>query len=125
MDRLGAGGARGLDERGDVEVALASRCRPDAHRLVGLAHVARGGIRIGVDRHGADVHAPRGAEDAAGDLAAVGDQEALDHARAYMRKTPKGCASYGALRVTASASDNTRRVSRGSMTPSSHRRAEE
>ncbi|MNE58538.1 hypothetical protein D3C80_1535740 [compost metagenome] len=41
----------------------------------------------------------------------------------YMRNTPKRVSSMGALRVAASPRASTRRVSAGSITPSSHRRA--
>jgi len=82
MDRLGSARARRLEECGDVEIAVARRGRAQTPRLISLTHVS--GVRVGIriDRDGADVHAPCGAEDAAGDLAAVGDQETLDHARA-------------------------------------------
>ena len=42
---------------------------------------------------------------------------------AHMRKTPKRVFSIGALRLAESASARTRRVSAGSMIPSSQRRA--
>ena len=41
----------------------------------------------------------------------------------YMRNTPKRVSSIGALRLAARLSASTRRVSAGSITPSSHRRA--
>jgi len=41
----------------------------------------------------------------------------------YMRNTPKRCFSMGALNEADSASPSTRRVSAGSITPSSHNRA--
>jgi hypothetical protein len=37
------------------------------------------GIGIAVDRHGRNPYAPRGAHDAAGDLAAVGDKDLFEH----------------------------------------------
>ncbi len=132
MDRLRAAGARRSDDAADVEVALARGRRTQAPRLIGRAHMAGPGIGIRIHRHRAQPEAPRGAEDAAGDLAAVGDQQALDHAdipsleRPYIRSTPKRCgSSAGALRTAASDSASTRGVSCGSMTPSSHSRAEE
>ena len=46
------------------------------------------------------------------------------HGRApHMRNTPNRVSSMGALRVADSPSASTRRVSAGSITPSSHRRA--
>jgi len=43
--------------------------------------------------------------------------------RSYMRNTPYLCGSIGALSDAEIANPNTRRVSAGSMMPSSHRRA--
>jgi hypothetical protein len=45
------------------------------HRLVGHLDMQRLGIGIGIDRDGATPRRARGADDAAGDLAAIGDQE--------------------------------------------------
>ena len=81
MDCLGAGRLGRGDDGLDVQVALDGRRRPDAPRLVGLRHVRRSGIGIGVDRHRGDAHAPRRAHDAAGDLAPVGDQDLSEHRR--------------------------------------------
>ena len=55
------------------------------HRLVGFGH--EGGVGVGVDEHGdgADAHRVGGADDAAGDLAAIGDQ---DRGEAHSRNTP-------------------------------------
>ena len=80
-----AGCARCGEDARRIEVAVARRRWPDPHRLVRLAHVARVRVRVGVHRHGADAQAARGAEDAAGDLAAVGDQQTLDHERVPAR----------------------------------------
>src|SRR5262249_54600143 len=82
VNRLGATRARCLEERCDVEIALTRGWGPQAPRLIGLTHVPCVRVGIRIDRDGADVHAPCGAEDAAGDLAAVGDQKTLDHAGA-------------------------------------------
>ena len=81
VDRRGGARACRFEECGDVEIALARGGGTQAPRLISLAYVPRVRIGIRVDRHGADVHAPCGAEDAAGDLAAVGDQQTFDHAR--------------------------------------------
>ena len=40
-------------------------------------------VGVGIDRDGRDPHAPRGLDDAAGDFAAIGDQNALEHAVQY------------------------------------------
>jgi hypothetical protein len=68
MDGLGAGGQRRADDLVDHQVGLARRRRADAHRLVGQAHMAGAGIGLGIHGDGADAHAPRGLDDAAGDL---------------------------------------------------------
>ena len=82
----------------------------------------RVGVGFGIDGDRRDAHAPRGAGDAAGDLAAIGDQEGAEH-RAYIRNTPKRVGSIGAFNAADSARPSTRRVSAGSMMPSSHSRA--
>ena len=45
------------------------------HRLVRLPDVQRLRVGVRIDRDGADAEAPRGADDPAGDLAAIGDEE--------------------------------------------------
>ena len=79
VDRLAGARARGLQDPFDVEVTLTRRCRPDLDRLVRHAHVQRTTIGLGVDRDRAQPESPRGADDAAGDFAAVGDEEAGEH----------------------------------------------
>ena len=49
------------------------------HCLVGAAHVERLGIGIRIDCDGGDPHLTRGADDAAGDFAAIGDQYFFQH----------------------------------------------
>ena len=75
MDGVGAARARGVEQRLDVQIALARRRRADRDRLVGEPHVRRVGVGLGVDRDGRDAHRAAGADDAHGDLAAVGDQD--------------------------------------------------
>ena len=79
MNRLGTGGARGANDGLDVEITLGRRRRTDAHSLVGLTHMTRGCIRVGINGNRADTHPAGSAEDAAGDLATVGHEEAADH----------------------------------------------
>ena len=127
VDGLGAAGARRGEDARHVEVAVARAARdPGARASSASAHVARVRVGIGVHRDGAHAEAARGAEDAAGDLAAVGDQQALDHAP---RLHPEDAEARRVLRARGAPrpSDraSTRRVSSGSMTPSSHSRAEE
>src|SRR5258706_7104336 len=84
MDRVGRGDLGGADDRGNMQVALRGRRRPDAPRLVGEAHVqrARVGLRVHGDRLDAELAAR--ANDAQRDLAAIGDEDLLKH-RATLR----------------------------------------
>ena len=50
------------------------------HRLVGHLDVQRVGIGVGIDRDRRDAHLARGLDDAAGDFAAIGDQDLTEHA---------------------------------------------
>ena len=66
---------------GDVEVAVARRRRADADALVGQPHMHRLGVGGGVHGDGGDAQLAAGALDAKRDLAAVGDQDLLEHCR--------------------------------------------
>ncbi len=50
------------------------------HRLVSHIHMHGVVIGIRIDRHCLDAHPARGFHDAAGDFAAIGDQDFLEHA---------------------------------------------
>ncbi len=102
-----------------VEIAFARRRGAQAHGVVGLDHERRVRVGVGIDRHRVHAQAAGGADDAAGDLAPVGDEKALDH---HMRNTPKRASGIGALSEAASARPSTSRVWAGSMIPSSHSR---
>ncbi len=79
MHGVGAGDLAGREQGGNVEVAVARRRRPDAHALVGETHMHGIGVGGGVhgDRRNAELLA--GAQDAQRDLAAIGDQDFLEH----------------------------------------------
>jgi hypothetical protein len=79
VDRLGAGLLAGRDDLVGDEVRLAARRRTDQDRLVGQLDVQRVAIGFGIHRDGRDVHPPRRLDDATGDLAAVGNQDLLEH----------------------------------------------
>ena len=79
MDRLGAGLLGGLDDLLDVQVALGRHRRADQEGLVGLAHVRRVAVDLRVDGDRADAHLLQRAGDPDRDLAAVGDQDLLEH----------------------------------------------
>ena len=63
----------------DVQVTFAGRCRADAHRLVSFPDVGRAGVGVGEHRNGCHPHAAQGADDPAGDGAAVSDQDLVEH----------------------------------------------
>src|SRR5690606_15386799 len=127
VDRLRAGTPRCRQDRLAAQVTLARRCRTDMDRFVGEAHMARRAIGVRIHRDSRDAEPAAGGDHPAGDLAAVGDQDLVEHARGLLavhrRKTPKRVAWAGALSAADNPSANTRRVSAGSITPSSHRRA--
>ena len=74
MQRLGGGCLRRLDKGGNIEVACGSVGGADAHGRIGETRMQRVCIGVGVDRDDAHAEPLRRAGDAAGDLAAVGDQ---------------------------------------------------
>ena len=80
MDRVGAGDLAGREQGGDVEIALARRRRADADALVGEPHMHGIGIGGRMDRDGGDAELLGGAQHAQRDLAAVGDQDLVEHA---------------------------------------------
>ena len=79
VHRVRPGGPGRLHHRLDVEIALRRRGRTHAHRRVRHPHVRGAFVRLGVDRRDGDPHAARGPRDAAGDLAPVRDEDALEH----------------------------------------------
>ncbi len=79
MDRLGIGDLGRGDDRRDVEVAFQGRGRPDAHRLVGHAHVLEVAVHGGMHRDRLDPEAVAGPQDAQRDLAAIGDDDLVQH----------------------------------------------
>jgi hypothetical protein len=81
MDRFGAGLLRRLDDAVALEIAFTDRGGADMHRLVGHRDMQRIGVGVRIDRDGGDAHAARGANDPASDLAAIGDQDFVEHRR--------------------------------------------
>jgi hypothetical protein len=71
--------ARSVEQRIDAQVALGGRWLADAHRLVGQGDMRRQGIGGAVDGHGAVAQGARRADHAAGDFAAVGDEDLVEH----------------------------------------------
>ena len=78
VDRLGAGRASGLDDEVGPEVRFGRGRTMQELEVIRLPHVERTRIRLGGNRHCLDAHAARRPDDAAGDLAAIGDQDALE-----------------------------------------------
>ena len=75
MDRLGAGRLGGGDDLADIEIGLGGLRRADRNGLVGHIDMQRVAVRLGIDRHGLDAEPARGPDDAAGDLAPIGDEK--------------------------------------------------
>jgi hypothetical protein len=87
VDRVGAAGGGSAQHGVDAEVAVAHRRRADAQRLVGLLHMQRAGVGLAVHGHRAVALGARRADDAAGDLAAVGDEHLAERGVAHGRLT--------------------------------------
>jgi hypothetical protein len=79
VDRLGPGFPAGFDDALGLQVALPRRGGTEAHRLVRQLDVLGFRVRVGEDGDRGHAHATRGADHAAGDLAAVGDQDLIEH----------------------------------------------
>ena len=79
MDGVGAGDFSGADEAGDVQVAVGRARGPDADRLVGKAHGQRVAVGLRVDRHRLRAQLFAGVDDAQRDLAAVGNEDFVEH----------------------------------------------
>ncbi len=79
MNGLGAGAAGGFEQFFHRKIALRRRRRAEVIRLVGKFDVERFAIGVGVDGNGRDPHFARRANYANGNLAAIGDQELVDH----------------------------------------------
>ena len=79
MDRLGARLFAGLDDLVDDQVGLRGRSGADMHRLVRHRHMNRVPVGIGIDGDRLDTHPASGLDDAARNLAAVRNQDFLEH----------------------------------------------
>ena len=86
MDRLGAGRRAGVNDPVDHEIGLSRGRRADGDRLIGHFDMERVLVGFRIDGDGLDAHAARRLDDAAGDLAAVGDEDLLEHRRPNRRK---------------------------------------
>ena len=80
MHRVGAGRFASSDDFLDDEVALGRGRRSDRHGLVRHFDVEGVAVRLGKDRNRGDSQTTCGLDDPAGNLAAIGDQDTLEHA---------------------------------------------
>ena len=126
MDRVRAALPDRPDHGVDVEVAQGRGGRAEPVRLVGRADVQR--VPVGIRVHGdrAQAETAAGAEDAAGDLAAIGDEHRTDRPGSggevhpdHILYTGRGSRISGRIAPVARHRARTARVSRGSMMPSS------
>ena len=79
VDRLRARAPRDLEDARPAQIALFRGRRADQVSLVGGEHVLRARVGFGVDGDGPDAEPSRGTDHAAGDLAAVGDEDLGEH----------------------------------------------
>jgi hypothetical protein len=69
------------DNGGDVEVAVGGCRRADAYGFVGEPHVHQLAVGLGVGGYRSHAHFPARAQNAERDLAAIGDNDFVEHAR--------------------------------------------
>ena len=79
MDAVGARCASGLDQSVDTQVAVGGRCRADWMRLVAHPHMQGRAVGFRIDRDGTQAEPLSGARNAAGDFAAIGNQDGFEH----------------------------------------------
>ncbi len=91
MHRFGAGLFAGFDDFIDDEIGLRRGRRTDVHCLVSHFDVECVLVGVGIDRDGGNAHPLRGLDDPARDLAAIGDQDFLEHARPGLTQPSPVC----------------------------------
>jgi hypothetical protein len=79
MDRVGAGDLGGADHRRDIEVAVGAARWTDADVFVCELDVQLILVCLGKDGDGLDAELAAGVDDPEGNLAAIGDQDLLEH----------------------------------------------
>src|SRR5216683_4597614 len=79
MDRVGSRDLGSHDDGRNVEVAVRASRRADAHVLVGKADVQRILVGFRIDRDGFDAKLAAREDDAHRDLAAIRNQNFLEH----------------------------------------------
>ena len=81
MNGFGPVAARRIQNAVDAQIALGGRRGPQVGGLIGHAHVQRGAVGIGIDGHRDDPHLAQRANDTDSDLAAVGNQDLMEHSQ--------------------------------------------
>ena len=122
MDRLRPRLPRGLNNPADIQIALPGGRRPYGISAIRRLHMQRPSICLRVNRDRFDPKPPRRPSDPAGDFTTIGDQQRTKHPR-HIRNTPKRVSCSGLFSAAESDSPSTRRLSAGSMIPSSQSRA--
>ena len=79
MHRLRAGLLAGRNDFFGLQVAVAAGRRPNVHGLVGQLDMARVFVGVGVNRHSFNAHFSGRFNHAAGDFAAVGNENFCKH----------------------------------------------
>ncbi|MNP67851.1 hypothetical protein D3C76_1637280 [compost metagenome] len=78
MHGVGLGRVGNLQHLGRVEVAFPRGGRPQVPGLVRFPHMHGAGVGVRVERDGVNAEAACGPDDAHGDFASIGDQQAFD-----------------------------------------------
>ena len=97
MHRLRACALGGVHDLADDQIALCRRRRADQDRFIRHLDMASVPVGFGIDGDGFDSQPARGLDDPAGNLAAIGDQDTLEHAAANPLGNPFFPASGGKL----------------------------
>ena len=124
MNRFRTGEVCGGNNLVDGEIRFFRRGRANQHRLIRHAHMTCIGIGFRVHRDGLDTKTTGGLDNAAGDLATIGNEYFFKHPRRYILNTPNFVDAIGALSAAERLRPRMRRVCAGSTTPSSHNRAD-
>ena len=124
VNGLGAAQYAGMEQLVDVQVAFRGRATAEGDGAVGIVDEGRVDIALGIDRHGGYAELARRPDDAAGDLAPVGDEQPGNRLDGpYIRHVPNSLVpSTRLLQQADSDMAMTMRVSRGSIMPSSDTR---
>ena len=120
MDRLRTCCLRGGDDGIDTQIAFDAAGAADLDRFADCLDMQRVGVGGGMDAGDRDAEAAASSRDAAGDFAAIGDEDLLEHAllSCHILNTPNFVSCGGRRPARSSNSAITLRVSSGSITMS-------